>query len=119
MRGREIRPGRSGPRDPLELVNATGAAAKAGCGLGNDAGSLDDAERARWRARALEWSRELLALEDSRVPWRLLAGWGRDPELAGVRDEERLAKLPEAEAAAWRAFWGEVKARLARIRGGD
>ncbi|MBV8235060.1 MAG: tetratricopeptide repeat protein, partial [Acidimicrobiia bacterium] len=41
--------------------NAACAAALAGCGHGQDAGPLDDAERARWRGQARAWLRQDLA----------------------------------------------------------
>ena len=47
-----------------------------------------------------------------------LQHWQADPDLAGVRDADALAKLPEAERAAWRSLWAEVDALLARARGG-
>jgi hypothetical protein len=36
----------------------------------------------------------------------------RDPDLAGVRDEAALAKLPEEERKAWQALWADVAAIL-------
>jgi tetratricopeptide (TPR) repeat protein/tRNA A-37 threonylcarbamoyl transferase component Bud32 len=98
------------------------AAALAGCGQGEDAARLDDRERARWRNQALKWLRADLELwsrdlgldqpqkrADAR---RVLAKWRKDSALAGLRDRDRLGKLPEGEREAWRKFWAEV-ARLA------
>ena len=42
-----------------------------------------------------------------------------DPDFAGVRDEECLAKLPAAERAEWVAFWKEVREALATAKEGD
>jgi hypothetical protein len=36
------------------------------------------------------------------------------PDLAGVRDADRLAELPEVERAVWRQFWPDVVAQVAR-----
>ena len=36
--------------------------------------------------------------------------------LAGVRDPEALAKLPDEEAEAWRVLWTEVRALLQKTR---
>ena len=41
---------------------------------------------------------------------RVLAHWRQDPDLAGVRDPEHLAKLPGEEQQAWRALWEAVDA---------
>jgi hypothetical protein len=46
-----------------------------------------------------------------------LNSWKVDPDLAGIRDEEELAKLPAAEREAWRALWRGVDAVLARAWG--
>jgi hypothetical protein len=45
-----------------------------------------------------------------------LRHWRNDPDLAGVRDEVGLAKLPEDERSAWKALWAEVEATLDRPR---
>jgi hypothetical protein len=39
-----------------------------------------------------------------------IVGWAIDPDLAGVRDPEALAKLPEAEREEWQALWTDVYA---------
>jgi hypothetical protein len=38
-----------------------------------------------------------------------LQHWQQDPDLAGVRGKEALAKLPEAERTAWQQLWAEVE----------
>jgi hypothetical protein len=43
--------------------------------------------------------------------------WQRDPDLAGLRDEAALARLPEADQKAWRTFWAEVATLLKRAQG--
>jgi hypothetical protein len=41
-----------------------------------------------------------------------LRHWREDANLAGVRDADALAKLPEAERADWRKLWADVDAVL-------
>jgi hypothetical protein len=41
-----------------------------------------------------------------------LQHWKADTDLAGIRDEPALAKLPDAEHKACRAFWAEVDGLL-------
>jgi hypothetical protein len=38
-----------------------------------------------------------------------LEHWQKDADLAGLRDAEALAKLPEVEREAWRSFWTDVQ----------
>jgi hypothetical protein len=52
------------------------------------------------RTAALEWTRHCLA----------------DPDFAGVRESEALARLPERERRAWQQFWDVVRDRLTRAR---
>jgi hypothetical protein len=40
--------------------------------------------------------------------------WQRDPDLAGLREEAALAKLPEAERQAFRQLWADVRSTLER-----
>src|SRR5262249_21185016 len=94
------------------------AAALAGGGQGTDEPPLDETARRRWRRQALDWLRADLALEAQPPPQaraatqRALRYWQRDPNLAGVRDPDRLAQLPEPEQQAWRQLWAEVAALL-------
>jgi hypothetical protein len=37
-----------------------------------------------------------------------LKHWQHDPDLAGVRDSDALAKLPETERIAWQSLWAEA-----------
>jgi hypothetical protein len=48
---------------------------------------------------------------------KTLAHWQQDQDLAGVRDQDALAKLPEAERKAWRKLWTDV-ADLLKKSGG-
>jgi hypothetical protein len=46
------------------------------------------------------------------VDWSLSA-WQKDPALAGVRDRDGLAKLPDAEREQWQRLWADVAAVIA------
>jgi eukaryotic-like serine/threonine-protein kinase len=102
------------------------SAALAGCGKGKDEPPPNDAERAKLRGQALTWLRaefsakakvrETGTPEASKDLQGTLQRWQEAPDLAGVRDPEALAKLPEAERATWRALWVEVEALEKRLR---
>jgi len=106
--------------------NAACAAALVGCAQGEDAGTLDEAEQARLRSRALDWLTADLAhwakQIDSAEPQAMavtlktLTHWQRDPDLAGVRDAEGLANLAEAEQESWRTLWAELQRTIASAR---
>jgi len=44
--------------------------------------------------------------------------WLHDDDLAGVRDPDEIAKLPESERAPWTALWDEVRKALAAVKAG-
>ena len=74
---------------------------------GEDGPPHDEPARARLRAEAVAWLRAALAAPARRLDAAAapevagtLAHWARDPDLAGLRDEGELARLPEAERAA-------------------
>ena len=46
-----------------------------------------------------------------------LQKWKSDPDLAGIRDEVGLGKLPEDERKACRTLWAEVDALVKKARG--
>jgi hypothetical protein len=48
---------------------------------------------------------------------KMLQHWQADSDLAGIRDPEALAKLPEAERKEWQALWAEVDALIAKAEG--
>jgi hypothetical protein len=52
-----------------------------------------------------------------RAVQKMLGHWQADPDLAGVRGEPALAKLPEAEREAWRTLWAVIATTLARAQG--
>ena len=102
--------------------NAARAAALAGCGQGKDDPPLDETAKARWRKQPLNWLKADLAawskvLEKGPPQVRqsisqTVQHWKTDSDLAGLRDEAALAKLPEDEQKACRALWAEVDALL-------
>jgi serine/threonine-protein kinase len=91
-------------------------------GKGSTEPPLDEAARARWRQRALEWLRADLVYGTKLVETGPPAAkevvnlrlryWKSDPDLAGTRDEDALDALPESEGRAWRDFWAEVEALI-------
>ncbi|MGO9914878.1 MAG: protein kinase domain-containing protein, partial [Isosphaeraceae bacterium] len=120
-------------------LHAALAAARAGTNsqVAKDDIRLDDAERARWRAQSLEWLRAeknacagIIAPTTPAAagPIPIPAVTGDPPkraiarktleimthhrDLACVRDDKELAKLPEPERKAWQAFWREVGSLL-------
>src|SRR5262249_41220961 len=97
------------------------AAALAAAGQGKDAQQLDDRERARLRRQALDWLRADLAAcaraTDRALVERTLKHWQQDADLAGVRHEEALAGLRQAERAAWGQLWSDVAGLLQKTGG--
>jgi tetratricopeptide (TPR) repeat protein len=102
-------------------------AAVAGSGQGEDNPKPDEAARARLRKTARGWLGEELAswariaesggAEDRATVARTLTQWKHDTVLAGVRDADALAKLPDPEKRAWRALWAEVDAVVRKAQG--
>ncbi len=107
--------------------DAACSAALAGSGQGIDEPKPDEAARAGLRAKALGWLREELAAwakvveggkaEDRAVVAKTLDHWKADADLAGIRDPEALAKLPEAEREAFRKLWANVEVLLMGVAG--
>jgi tetratricopeptide (TPR) repeat protein len=101
---------------------AARTAALAACGQGEDAATLNDAGRTRLRRQALDWlTAELTAwgtrIDDAADRPRVrnaMQRWQGSSDLAGVRDAAALAKLPEAERAAWQKLWADVADLLKR-----
>jgi tetratricopeptide (TPR) repeat protein len=115
--------------DPLQphRYNAACAAALAAAGRGEDAKLLPDKEVALLRRQALAWLRADLAARRSQLKsWlpgladqarQALAHWQQDPDLAGLRDKDAVAKLPADEQPAWRQLWTDVEALLQKAQG--
>jgi serine/threonine protein kinase len=114
-------------RQSQHRYNAACAAALAGCGQGKDDPRPDDAAKAKLRRQAHDWLRRELAawakiLESVAADMKAnvaptLQHWKADADLAGIRDEKELAKLPEDERKDWRALWAEVDTLLKKASG--
>ena len=115
-------------RQTSHRYNAACNAALAGCGRGKDNPPPDQATRAGLRSQARDWLKAELAAwskliesgppQERPVIVQTLQHWKADSDLAGIRDEGELKKLPEDEQRAWRALWSEVEALLAKARAG-
>jgi serine/threonine protein kinase/Flp pilus assembly protein TadD len=102
--------------------NAACLAARAGTTPGEDADAQTESQHADVRKQAHDWLRADLAAwtkllnrgesHDRSLVQRTLQHWQRDRDLAALRDEAALAKLPAPEQMAWQQFWAEVAARL-------
>ena len=73
------------------------------------------------RRQALTWLRADVALlveqmksgkPAGRAVQATLLHWQKDSDLAGVRDQGALAKLPEQERGDWQKLWADVAALL-------
>jgi hypothetical protein len=101
---------------------AASSAALAGTEQGAGAAGLDDQEKARLRQQSLDWLRADLALRTRQLEsgkpadradvQRKLKYWQKDRDLAGIRGEDALAKLPAEERAACERLWADVAAML-------
>jgi serine/threonine-protein kinase len=106
--------------------NAACAAARAGSGQSRDDQPLDEATKVHWRKQALDWLKADLAAwskilasgppQARQFVAQTLQHWKADPDLAGIRDQAALAKLPAAERNACRALWSDVDALLTKVR---
>ena len=105
-------------------LQATCAAAMAGCGEGKDDPAPDETAKAKLRRQALDWltadlTSQAKLLEGGKPEDRsglvqTLRIWKFASELAGVRDEASLQKLPQPERKEWQTFWSDVEAQLNR-----
>jgi serine/threonine-protein kinase len=106
--------------DDLEAGNRFHAA----CAAVRASGKLDDRRRSALRKQALDWltvehdawaERHRLGKPKDRtvIAWALRS-WLGNEDLAGVRDEQALARLPLDERRAWQALWDRVKTLAAR-----
>ncbi len=98
--------------------HAARAAALAAAGKGTDADPLEAKEQARLRQQAFDWLHADLAtgtrlLEKNPGAAVQIHDYmqqrQRDADLAGLREEKELAKLPADERAAFSKFWGDVE----------
>ena len=102
--------------------NASCAAARAVGGQGVDGSTLSDDERATLRRQALDWLkadlqawRDILQSQPDRAgeTVTMLSHWRRDPDLANLREDAALDKLPGDDEAEWDKLWSDV----AELRG--
>ena len=113
-------------REVQTAYNAACAASLAGCGQGKDNPPPDDSAKAKLRERARGWLKTELdvwakLVESGPAEARTsiaqtLQHWREDSDLAGIRDETSLAKLPEGEREAFRALWADVDRLLPKAR---
>jgi serine/threonine protein kinase/tetratricopeptide (TPR) repeat protein len=106
--------------------NAACSAALAGCGAGEEVVKLTEAERAELRKEALDWLwadldawRGLLIKEPTKSRSevaREMRHWLSDSDFNGVRGQDALGQLPEAERGKWQRLWKQVEA-LRRLAG--
>ena len=104
--------------------NAACAAALAAAGQAKDDPPPDETARARLREQAMDWleGRTRRLDEAPRIRPRPGPPLHRpdprslevDTDLAGIRDADALAKLPEAERKDWHSLWADVNALLTR-----
>jgi eukaryotic-like serine/threonine-protein kinase len=104
--------------------NAARAAALAGCGRGEDAVGIEEAERKRLRDQARQWLQADLALCKRLLDTgfskyregvrRELLRWRETPDLSCLREQKELEKLPSDECKDWIALWEEASAELKR-----
>ncbi len=79
---------------------------------------LGETERAGLRRQALDWLRADLAQgarlrRDGKSGGPPFTTWRTDTDLAAVRDQVPLAKLPATEREEWQRLWADVDASLA------
>jgi formylglycine-generating enzyme required for sulfatase activity/WD40 repeat protein/tetratricopeptide (TPR) repeat protein/tRNA A-37 threonylcarbamoyl transferase component Bud32 len=89
------------------------AAARAAVGRISNPSKLDDAAKAKLRRQALDWLMAELAdwrkLQPPRVfIARNLWQWQHDRDLAAIRDQAALAKLPVEEQKTFTQFWADI-----------
>jgi serine/threonine-protein kinase len=113
--------------DDLEAgdrFDAACAAALAGCEVGADVAALSGEMRAALRQQAHGWltadfnawaARHGLGRPGDRTgAATALRCWQWNQDLAGVRDEQALARLPTDERQAWETLWAKVATLAAR-----
>jgi tetratricopeptide (TPR) repeat protein/tRNA A-37 threonylcarbamoyl transferase component Bud32 len=109
-----------------DRYNAACSAARAAAGEGRVTKPLDDAGRATLRRKAVRWLAadvaQWKALFDAAggiPPGRMVdtLSWAKeDRDLAAIRDEALVAKLPADEQESTRALWTDLDALLARAK---
>jgi tetratricopeptide (TPR) repeat protein len=111
------------PTPPSRIKGEEEAVGERVQGAGRGASlSLSDTECAALRNQARTWLEAELKtwsklLESATAPQRpaivgTLKHWREDSDLAGVRDADALAKLPEDERKGWKSLWANVDGLL-------
>ena len=104
---------------------AAAAAAMGGCGKGSEGQSLDEPAKAKLRRQALDWLKADLAANlgaagrsprDGHLTELTLLAWKANIDLAGVRDQDGLAILPDVERTEWQELWLKVDRLLTQLR---
>jgi tetratricopeptide (TPR) repeat protein len=104
---------------------AARAAALAGTGRGEDAAKVGNPERVKLRRQALTWLRADLVFWTKLVKenpnarthvHETLRHWQTNPDLAGMREADALAKLPADERPAFTQLWADVAALLKKAQ---
>jgi len=99
-------------REPARAAEGA-ARLEAACAALRCSQRMGESEPARWRDFARAWLRDELERRTAQVrsgaapleARRALGAWQVASELAGVREAEALASLPDAEREEWRAKW--------------
>src|SRR5262249_10514682 len=107
--------------------NAACSAALAAARQGEDAKILPDKAVPALRRQALDWLRADLAAyaswakgddpKQKAVVRQRLGHWQKDADLACVRDQAALDRLPEDERAAWQRLWDDVESLRKEVSG--
>jgi len=118
----------AGDRGAQHRYNAACAAALAGSGQAKDDPPPNEVARAKLRRQALDWLKAELAawakiLDSGPAEMKAkvaptLEHWKHDADLAGIRDQNELAKLPEEERAGLKRLWNEVDELLTKAAAG-
>jgi hypothetical protein len=105
--------------------NAACCAALAAAGQGEDAKNLPDKVQLMLRLEVLLWLRADLGLyakqaarndpAASQTVRQMMQHWQKDSDLASVRDQNALDRMPDDERQAWRQLWEDVAALLKRV----
>jgi tetratricopeptide (TPR) repeat protein len=113
-------------RTSRRAYHAACCAALAAEGKGEEAAKLLDPEKARLRKQALAWLNDALKIhrkqleedDDQRRTQvrQTLQRWQKDADLESVRGAKALARLPQAERAAWQQLWADVAALLKKTQ---
>ena len=102
------------------------AACRAGRGRGKDDPRPGEEARAELRRLGHQWlTDELSAWKriaftagsgNGALVAKTLAYWKQDSDLAGVREEQELVKLPDSERPLWKTLWADVDDLLAGVQ---